>query len=459
MKKENQQSKNWNMKRFNYNIILNLIVGIIILISTNIYAQNTLRLKNALSITLQENIDIKIKKNELNQIENYEKVGALNVLPRIKINASASGNKGNSSLKFATDDFPQIEDANSESKSITGNIEFGYNLFNGLGSFYSYQKLKKQSDLKSIELLIQIEQVLLKTAKQYYDVAYLQEKNIILNDILDISKERYNRIKVQNEFGNSSKLDLLSAEIDLNHDSITLINSEYEFQYAKNQLNQTLNRELTTDFNVENNVDINTKFIYSDLNKEILENNSNILYQKYLLEIAKKDKKINTFSILPKINIAAQYGYNQTESNTSIILDQTTLGLMGFVNFSWDIFDALARRKITQNTKIQIESNKLELSAIRQEIQKEFNSTFQQYINNVNLLRIEKRNLFTSEMFFESAKEQFYQGQLSRNDFRLAQIELSVSKNRLNQTYYKTKIAELNLYRLSGNIIEQISID
>ena len=62
-------------------------------------------------------------------------------------------------------------------------------------------------------------------------------------------------------------------------------------------------------------------------------------------------------------------------------------------------------------------------------------------------------------MFFESAKEQFYQGQLSRNDFRLAQIELSVSKNRLNQTYYKTKIAELNLYRLSGNIIEQISID
>ena len=162
---------------------------------------------------------------------------------------------------------------------------------------------------------------------------------------------------------------------------------------------------------------------------------------------------------MPKINIAAQYGYNQTASNTSIILDQTTLGLMGFVNFSWDIFDALARRKITQNTKIQIESNKLELSAIRKEIQKEFNSTFQQYINNINLLRIEKRNLFTSEMFFESAKEQFYQGQLSRNDFRLAQIELSVSKNRLNQTYYKTKIAELNLYRLSGNIIEQISID
>ena len=31
--------------------------------------------------------------------------------------------------------------------------------------------------------------------------------------------------------------------------------------------------------------------------------------------------------------------------------------------------------------------------------------------------------------------EQYYQGQLSRNDFREAQIDLSISKNRLNQTH------------------------
>ena len=110
-----------------------------------------------------------------------------------------------------------------------------------------------------------------------------------------------------------------------------------------------------------------------------------------------------------------------------------------------------------QNTKIQIESNKLQLDAINLQIEQEFNSTFQQYINNVSLIDIEKRNLETSEKFFERAKEQFYQGQLSRNDFRLAQTDLSMSKNRLNQTKYKAKIAELNLYRLAGKIIENTS--
>tara|TARA_Y100000813_G_scaffold133647_1_gene96581 strand:- start:581 stop:1918 length:1338 start_codon:yes stop_codon:yes gene_type:complete len=443
------------MKRFKLLNTQRLFVSVLLFLSITINAQNNLTLENVLAITLKENIDIKIKTNELNQVENYEKVGVLGVLPRIKINGSSSVNNGTSSLEFATDDFPSINDASSESTSINGNIEFSYNLFNGLGSIYTYQKLKKQSDLKSTELLIQIEQALIKTAKQYYDIAYLQEQNKIYSDLLDVSKERYERIKIQNEFGNASKLDLLSAEIDLNKDSVNLINSNYDLKVAKNQLNQTLNRELTLDFNVDNKVEINSNLVYSDLNKEIQKNNNNILFQQYLIEVSKKDKKINSSSIFPQVNISAQYGYNNTESNTSLILDQTSLGLTGYINFTWDIFDGLARGKINQNKKIEIESNKLQLIAIEQEIQKEFNSTYQLYSNSINLIDIERRNQSTSEKFFERAKEQFYQGQLSRNDFRLAQIDLSMSKNRLNQILYTAKIAELNLYRLSGKILDK----
>jgi len=445
------------MKRFKLLNTQQLFVSVLLFLSITTNAQNNLSLENVLAITLKENIDIKIKTNELNQVENYEKVGILGVLPRIKINGSSSVNNGTSSLEFATDDFPSINDASSESTSINGNIEFSYNLFNGLGSIYTYQKLKKQSDLKSTELLIQIEQALIKTAKQYYDIAYLQEQNKIYSDLLDVSKERYERVKIQNEFGNASKLDLLSAEIDLNKDSVNLINSNYDLKVAKNQLNQTLNRELTLDFNVDNKVEINSNLLYSDLNKEIQKNNNNILFQQYLIEVSKKDKKINSSSIFPQVNISAQYGYNNTESNTSLILDQTSLGLTGYINFTWDIFDGLARGKINQNKKIEIESNKLQLIAIEQEIQKEFNSTYQLYSNSINLIDIERRNQSTSEKFFERAKEQFYQGQLSRNDFRLAQIDLSMSKNRLNQTLYTAKIAELNLYRLSGKILDKAS--
>jgi len=450
---ESPQLKKWSMKRFNklkaiWILILPSIFG-------SVHAQNSISLEKALAITIKENIDIKIKTTELDQVKNYEKVGVLGVLPIIKVNGAASGNTGSSSIEFATEDFPEINDADSESKSIIGNVEISYSLFGGLASVYTYQKLKKQSDLKSTELLMKIEQVLLNTAKQYYDIAYLQEENKILYELLEVSKERYSRVKIQNEFGNASKLDLLAAEIDLNKDSVTVMNSDYELKAAKERLNQTLNRDLSTDYAVESYVEINKDLNYSELLELTNQNNSNILFHQYLIEITRKDKKINNTSIFPSVSVSAQYGYNQNESNTSIILDQSNIGLTGFVNLSWDIFDAMARKRIAQNTQIEIESNELKLESIKKEIQKEFNVTYQQYENNIKLIEIETRNNEASERFFQRAKNQFFQGQLSRSDFRLAQVDLSISKNRLNQSLFMAKIAELNLYRLSGKIINE----
>ena len=443
------------MKSSRFLIKFILLVNIGLLLNNYGFSQELISLEKALSMTLKENIDVKIKTNELDQIRNYEKVGALGALPRIILNGSVSSSNGNSSLEFATDNFPAIENARSESKSINGNVGISYNVFNGLGSIYTYQKLKKQRNLKSVELSIQIEQVLLKTAKEYFDIAYLQENYKIVKELLVVSKERYNRIKVLNEYGNASNLDLLSAEIDLNNDSINLMNVEFELLDAKNQLNITLNRDLVYDFIVEDKVEINRNLSYSDLNRETQNNNNNILLGQYVLDASKKDKKINTLSILPNIDISAQYGYSKIESNTSIVLDQSTLGLTNFINFSWDIFDALAKNKITKNSKIQIESNKLELSAIKKEIQQQFDASYKLYQNNINLIDLREKNLLTSEKFFAISKEQFYQGQLSSNDFRQAQIDLSISKNVLNQTLYNAKIAELNLYRLSGKILQK----
>ncbi len=442
------------MKEFNFIINISILIVLIIIHTNDVQAQNKLSLKDALAITLKENIDIKIKTHELKQAEKQKKIGLLGLLPKVKINGSISANQGESSLEFATPEFPKIENATSESKSINGNIEFSYNLFNGLGSIYTYQKIKNQSDLKSIELSIEIEQILLKTAKQFFDIAFLQEKTTIITDLLLVSKERYNKIKVQNTFGNASKLDLLSAEIDLNKDSIDLMHAKFELDVAKNKFNQTLNNSLNSNFYVENKIQINKNLLFSNLKEETKDNNNNILFHQYLIEITKNDKKINSSYILPNVNLSLQYGYNNTESNTSLILNQENLGLTGFINLSWDVFGAIANRKVTQNTRIELESNKLKLTSIKQKIDQEFNTIFKQYQNNINLIDIETRNQLTSEKLFEKAKEEYYQGTLSKNDFRLAQIDVSLSKNRLNKTIYNTKILELDLYRLAGKILE-----
>ena len=443
------------MKNYNLNLMKIILSIFCIIVLNTVKAQEALSLEKTFSIALKENIDIKISTNNREKAQNQANMGNAGLLPKINLLGSGSYNEGESSIDFATDNFPSIANASSESSSINGAIEFSYNIFNGLGSINTYKKLNKESNLRSVELQIKIEQILIKSAKQYYDIAFLQEQNAINQKLVEISLERYKRIKTQNEFGNASKLDLLSAEIDLNSDSVNLINSSIELNNAKTILNQILNRDISTIFKVTPTFVLNKKLKYQELEDKVKNNNNNIILQQLRLEIAKSNKKISNSNLMPRIDFKGQYGYNKTESTTSLIRDQSNLGLTGYINFSWNLFDGFTKKIISRNAKIEIENSSLELEAIRKEIEKDLNNTFNQYNESINLMEIENRNKETAEKFFSRAQEQFYQGQLSRNDFRLAQVDLSISQSRLNKSIYIAKITELNLYRLSAQIIKE----
>ena len=63
------------------------------------------------------------------------------------------------------------------------------------------------------------------------------------------------------------------------------MNVEFELLDAKNQLNITLNRNIIYDFIVDDKVEINRNLSYSNLNRETLNNNNNILLGQYIIYI------------------------------------------------------------------------------------------------------------------------------------------------------------------------------
>ena len=422
----------------------------------SIYCQDVLNLNTALEIALRENIDIKIKINKEKQSRNLNNIGASGLLPKININASAGANKGKSSLEFATDDFPSINDVESESSNINSVVELQYNIFNGLASIYTYQTNKKLNKLQSLETKIEIENVILKLSKEFYDVLYLQEQKYILQELISISSKRFEKIKTQHEFGNVSKIDLLDAELDLYNDSIDFKRLIVQLTISKNSLNQTLNRDINLDFLVEVDEIFFRDIKIDDLLSKIKQNKL-VLAQMYRLEIAKNNKKINTSSFFPRVGVSAQYGYTNNESNTSLILNQSNLGFTGNLNFTWPIFDGFSKRKAYQNAKIEVETNKLRLESVQQEVIKELYTLYNKYKNNLELINIEKKNVNTAKKYFDRASDQYFEGFIDRNEFRLAQLEFSKSKTKLNQTIFETKILELNLFSLSGDIIEVVN--
>jgi len=437
-----------------YNIFRRIITILFFIISLTLNGQTIITLEEVFNIALEENIDIKIRKNERVIAKNSSSIGSAKLLPNINILGGASINNGESNIDFATNEFPNINSSESESSSINAGIEIKYTVFNGLNSFYTFRKLNKENDIKSIELQIQIEQILIKSAKYYYDIAFLQKELEINQSIIEISLERYSKLVERNKFGTSSKFDLLSAEIDLNNDSTKYINIGLELNKSKQELNTLLNNNIFSNFQVESIMPDDKKINFKTLEEKTQLNNQNILLQKCRAEILEADKKIVGSNYFPKISLTGNYGYNLNKSNTSLVTNQNDIGFGGMINFYWNIFDGLTKNKMLQNAKIQIESNKLLLDKIKLEIYSELKQTYNQYISSIAINNIERRNSKTAANFFNRAKSQYNQGMISNNDFRMAQVELKESQNRLNQSIYLTKLAELNLYRISGSILK-----
>lgn len=430
-------------------------VLIFLLFSHITYSQENLTFKSALEIALEDNLDIKIKLNQEKQAKNINNIGSAGLLPKINIIAAGSANQGESSLEFATNDFPSITDANSESSSINTGVELNYNVFNGFASIYTFQRNNKLNEIKDLETQIEIETIILKLAKEFFDVFYLQEQRDVFIELISISEERFQKIKIQHDFGNVSKLDLLSAELDLNNDSIDFKRLLVQLDNAKNSLNQMLNRDIDFDFFVSVTDSLFLDIKIDDLLEKVKANNL-IVMQKYRLDLSRTNKKINNSMLFPKIGLSAQYGYNVTESNTSLISNQTNLGFTGALNISWGIFDGFSKRKLLQNANIEVETNKYRLEAIQQEVKKELINLYNKYLNNLDLIKIESKSVFTAKNYFDRAREQYFEGFIDRNEFRLAQLDHAQAKTRLNQTIFNTKILQLTLFNLSGEIIQKV---
>ena len=217
------------------------ITGLVVLIFGMLYsnAQEVLLLENAMKIALENNLGVKMIINQKQQAANRATYGNAGLLPKADLNGGVSLGATNSNLEFAGS-IPPVEDVAAQSLSYNGGLGFSYAVFNGLGSLNTFKKLKSQVDVAGIQLNLNIESTLLQVCNVYYEVARQQQQLRIAKNSLDISRERYERVKLGLEYGTVSSLDLLNAEVDMNADSSSILNIDVGLKNAKRNLNVLL---------------------------------------------------------------------------------------------------------------------------------------------------------------------------------------------------------------------------
>ncbi|MBT8316018.1 MAG: TolC family protein [Lutibacter sp.] len=430
---------------------VNKILLLFLLSISTSFAQETLSKKNAIDIALENNYGIKIAENNVKIAENNSSILNNGYLPRITANGGANVSLNNTELTFRDGEINEINGA--EAQSYSASIGLAYTLFDGFGRSYNFKRLKETYNLSKLEAQTIIENSILQIFTVYYQVAQLTEDRKNIEASLNISKQRLERAKYSFDYGQSTKLELLNAEVDVNNDSIRYINSQRSLLNAKRDLNLLLGRSVSENFIVDTNISFNLAFNYENLLEKAKKHNVEILKAQTSIELNNYNLKFNKSLLLPSIIFSGSYGYNKSKNDASIFINQLSNGLNTGVNLTWNLFDGGTSKIRIRNSKITADNLEVQKEQIENELERTIANSLETYNNALFILQAEEKNVETNKRNFSRTEEQYKLGQITTIEFRQAQVNLLNAQSNLNIAKYDAKNAELILLQLTGDLL------
>lgn len=417
--------------------------------AVGIQAQTVLTFEQAVQKTLENNFDIRIVRNNALQAENNNNPGAAGYLPTVAVNADQFFSTTNTRQELYSGQVN--EKNNAKSRSLTASARLDWTFFDGFTMFATDQRLQIQEDQSTLQVAAQVEMKVYQTAVLYYSLVYQKQMNEVYQDALNLSRERYNLVRLKEENGAMSQLDLLQARLDMNTDSSNLISHYKTMQDLKTELAAVMGNAGDLGFDVADEVPGFIAIDRTAVTSSALEQNTSVLLNKSQIALVDAQRKEVQGRYYPQLGLYAQYSVATSQSQVGLLQSNRSLGPGFGFTLRWTILDNLSTFTQMKNINLQAENAQLAVEQQNQQITRELNLAFANYDYATQLYQVENASILNTEEIFNIAQQTYENG--SMTDLELREIQFSViqAKNRQLSSALALKTAELNLSLLSGD--------
>lgn len=410
-------------------------------------------LRRCIETGLQKNYDIRIMRNNQEISDNNLTVGNAGYLPSVDLTTGYSGSVNNTTQNLANGE--KNKNNGIHNQLLNAGVNLNWTIFDGFNIQTNHQRLKELQKMGELNTRLTIENFVSGLTSEYYN--YIQQ-NIRLKNLksaVKLSKERLRIVEARYEIGAGSRLDLQQAKVDFNSDSSRLI-KQYEVLYTSRiSLNQMMAADnieqliVTTDSIIEFNQFINKEDVW----QKTLSSNTFLLLSNKNKNLSLLDLKTSQSENYPYLKLNAGYGYTKNIYNTGTIDNQNNLGLTYGLTLGFNLFDGFNRKRKQKNARIEVENKELQYEQTILSLKADFSNMWMAYRNNIDLTNLEKENVQTAKENHEIAIERYKLGDLSGIELREAQNSLLEAEERLVQAEYNTKLCEISLMQISGQVI------
>lgn len=430
-----------------------IFIGIAtVLLTWNTQAQEVLALDQAIATALEHNHNLKIAELSSQQAANAATMGNAGMLPNVVALAGANVSQQNSNLEFATGQTQDVEGAQSLSQNMS--LGISQTLFAGGRIQRSYALLKTAEQSASLAEQQAMETTIAMVWSQYTGLALLQRSVVTAQQVLLFSSQRYERAMLTNSLGGSNTTERLSAEVDLNRDSINLLEVQAQYQLAKNSFATYIGWE-NSDFLVEESgiTDaINATDLPDDLLANLRENNSALLLAQTSVNAASLQEKLQQSTLFPTIAAQASYGLNQSQAEAGFLTASQQQGLNAGISLQYNLFSGFQSKTQRQNAALEVLKAQEQLDQVSETLENTLANAMDVFNNAIKIAAIETKNMEVAERRLMRMSELHALGKASSLELREAQIAWLNAKNGMYSAHFQAVNAKITVLALVGSL-------
>lgn len=435
------------MKRF-----LLLLIGIAMSQAIIGQSDSHLSLEDALIIGMENNYDIRLIRQSGQIAVNNATLGNAGFLPRVDATIVQDFSRQDISATFITED--KLENNGAKSNSLTAGAQLTWTLFDGLQMFTTYQKLQELSQLGEIDVQVMLENTVSEIITTYYNLIQQHQRIGVWQESLNLSKERERIAAEKFTLGAGSYREKLVARVDVNADSSELLRQLNLLAISKIEMNRLLGREPNTAFDIDTLIDVNAKLEYRQLRDDAMAQNPDLLQSRQLRQIAVLERKEIQAERYPTLDFNLGYSFNRSTSEAGFLLSNQVSGLNYGLTAGINLFNGMNLNRRIQNAEINIASSSLQQESLVHQLETSLSQAYRSYQNALRLMNLEKQNLAVSRENLDITRQTYELGELSSIEFRETQKNHVESENRWIESLFLVKINEIELMRLSGNLLK-----
>ena len=433
---------------------------LLIIVTTSAVAQvqkpavvdTLLNLQECLEIGLVNNFDLQIVRNEELISDNNVTLGNAGFLPDASLN-SGYNIRSNNSNQFPMEGGDAVETRNSNTQTLDAGVNLNWTIFEGFRVQTNYKRLKELQSVGELYTRLEVEDLVAGLTAEYYNYVQQQIRLGNFEYAVSLSKERLRIVEARYQVGSLSRLDLQQARVDFNADSSMLIQQYEIVNRSRIRLNELMGVNVDKQFMAaDTTILFNTSLLKEDLFNRTMEQNTFLQLSESNLTLSELELSSLRSRNYPYLRLNTGYGFTHFDYNQGNFDRQRTWGPNVGVTIGYTLFDGFNRSREQKNQQIRIRNRELEVHRDKLAIESDFANMWMAYQNNIELTTLEVESLENAEINYEIAMERYRIGDLSGLELREAQNSLLEAEQRLLTAQYNTKLYEISLMQISGNI-------